>query len=154
MSNNINEIINGAAPFDGQTIRFKCLNVKKAITEARDKKLQEAKENQKSHADLFRKDYYLKSFWYRFKLKRGWVKDVDKMSDKDVIDAYKNDISCLSTFKEVGRLIHLWYEDKDAINYKKDLERLCDELISTCDAMKSDDIWLASNTWNRLNEKI
>lgn len=154
MSNNINEIINGAAPFDSQTIRFKCLNVKNAIAEAREKKLQDAKENQKSHADLYRKNYYMKSFWYRFKLKWGWVEDVNKMSDKDVIVAYKDDICCLSKLKQVFRLTYLWYEDEDALNYKKDLERLCDELISTCDAMKSDDIWLASNTWNRLNEKI
>lgn len=151
---NINEIINGAAQFDGQTIRFKCLNIKKSIAEAREKKLKEAKENQKSHADLFRKDYYLKSFEYRFKLKWGWVKDVDKMSDKDVINAYRDDILCTSTYRECRRLIDVLLEDEDALNYKKDLERLCDELILTTRDMKGDDIWLASNTWNRLNEKI
>lgn len=150
----INQLINGVALFDKQVIKKKCLKVKSTLKKVREKKLKEAKENQKSNADLFRTEYYQKSFWYRFKLKRGKVEDVNQMSDKDVITQYKNDIRCGSTYKEVGRLIDLWYEDKDAISYKRDTEKLCNELISVCDALKGDEIWISSQAWSKINENI
>jgi hypothetical protein len=150
----INQLINGVALFDKQVIKKKCLKVKATLKKVREKKLKEAKENQKSHADLFRKDYYLKSFWYRLRLKWGRIEDVNQMSDKDLITQYKNDIRSISTYKEVGRLIDLWYEDKEAISYKRDTEKLCDELVSVCDALKGDEIWISSQAWSKLNEKI
>jgi ABC-type glutathione transport system ATPase component len=72
----------------------------------------------------------------------------------DLITQYKNDIRSISTYKEVGRLIDLWYEDKEAISYKRDIEKLCDELVSVCDALKGDEIWISSQAWSKLNEKI
>jgi hypothetical protein len=87
-------------------------------------------------------------------LKWGRIEDVNQMSDKDLITQYKNDIRSISTYKEVGRLIDLWYEDKEAISYKRDIEKLCDELVSVCDALKGDEIWISSQAWSKLNEKI
>jgi len=148
----INQSINGIALFDKQVIKKKCLKVKAVLKKVRAAKLEKYYAEQKAKADTIREKYQ-KSFWYRFKLKREKVKDVNKMSNQDVIIMYSEAIR-RSNFGECLNLLEFVFGDEDIAAYKKDTEKLCNELISVCDALKGDEIWISSQAWSKLNEKI
>ena len=114
----INQLINGVALFDKSVIKEKCLQAKDAIANARAAKLEKFYAEQKVEADKIREKYQ-KSFWYRFNLKRGKVKDVNRLSNKDVIMTYKKDIRH-SNFGECLRLIDFAFGDEDIAAYKRD----------------------------------
>jgi hypothetical protein len=148
----INQLINGVALFDKSVIREKCLQARDAIANARAAKLEKFYAEQKVEADKIREKYQ-KSFWYRFKLKRGKIKDVNQLSNKDVIMTYKKDIRH-SNFGECLRLIDFAFGDEDIAAYKRDTMKLCNELLSVCDALKGDEIWISSQAWSKLNENF
>lgn len=148
----INQLINGVALFDKSIIKEKCLQVRDAIANARAAKLEKYYAEQKAKADTIREKYQ-KSFWYRFKLKREKVKDVNKLSNKDVIIMYREDIR-RSNFGECLNLLDFVFGDEDIAAYKRDTVKLCNELISVCDALKGDEIWISSQSWSKLNENI
>ena len=148
----INQLINGIALFDKQVIKKKCLKVKANLKKVRAAKLEKFYAEQKVEADKIREKYQ-KSFWYRFKLKRGKIKDVNQWSNKDVIMTYKKDIRH-SNFGECLRLIDFAFGDEEIAAYKRDTAKLCNELISVCDALKGDEIQISSQAWSKLNEKI
>jgi len=148
----INQLINGIALFDKQVIKKKCLKVKATLKKVRAAKLEKFYAKQKEKADTIREKYQ-KSFWYRFKLKRGKIKDVNQLSNKDMICEYREKIR-YSNFGECFDLIDLAFGDEDIAAYKRDTAKLCDELVSVCDALKGDEIWISSQAWSKLNEKI
>jgi hypothetical protein len=147
----INQLINGVALFDKSVIKEKCLQAKDAIANARAAKLEKYYAEQKVEADKIREKYQ-KSFWYRFKLKRGKVKDVNQLSNKGVVLMYKKDIRS-TDFGECLRLHDFAFGDEDIAAYKRDTVKLCNELLSVCDALKGDEIWISSQAWSKLNEK-
>jgi hypothetical protein len=149
---NTNQLINGVALFDKSVIKEKCLQARDAIANARAAKLEKFYAEQKVEADKIREKYQ-KSFWYRFKLKRGKVKDVNQLSNKDVMLMYKKDIRS-TDFGECLRLIDFPFGDEDIAAYKRDTMKLCNELLSVCDALKGDEIWISSQSWSKLNENI
>jgi len=149
---NNNQLIHGVALFDKAIIKEKCLQVKDAIAKSRAAKLEKFYAEQKVEADKIREKYQ-KSFWYRFKLKHGKVKDVNELSNQDVICDYRLDIG-RSNFRECSRLTDFAFGDQDIAAYKKDTAKLCNELISVCDALKGDEIWISSQSWSQLNENI
>lgn len=148
---NTNQLINGVALFDKSIIKEKCLHVRDAIANTRAAKLEKYYAEQKAKADTIREKYQ-KSFWYRFKLKREKVKDVNKMSNQDVIIMYREDIRRVD-YKECLRLTNFMFGDEDIAAYKRDTVKLCNELLSVCDALKGDEIWISSQAWSKLNEK-
>lgn len=148
---NTNQLINGVALFDKSIIKEKCLQVRDAIANARAAKLEKYYAEQKAKADTIREKYQ-KSFWYRFKLKREKVKDVNKLSNQDVIIMYREAIR-RSNFFECLNLLDFVFGDEDIAAYKRDTVKLCNELISVCDALKGDEIWISSQAWSKLNEK-
>lgn len=148
---NTNQLINGVALFDKSIIKEKCLHVRDAIANTRAAKLEKYYAVQKTKADTIREKYQ-KSFWYRFKLKREKVKDVNKLSNKDVIIMYREDIR-RSNFGECLNLTDFAFGDEDIAAYKRDTLKLCNELLSVCDALKGDEIWISSQSWSKLNEK-
>jgi anaerobic ribonucleoside-triphosphate reductase len=148
---NTNQLINGVALFDKSIIKEKCLQVRDAIANARAAKLEKFYAEQKVEADKIREKYQ-KSFWYRFKLKRGKAKDVNQLSNKDVVLMYKKDIRS-TDFGECLRLFDFAFGDEDIAAYKRDTMKLCNELLSVCDALKGDEIWISSQAWSKLNEK-
>ena len=149
---NNNQLIHGVALFDKAIIKEKCLQVKDAIAKARAAKLKKFYAEQKVEADKIREKYQ-KSFWYKFKLKRGKVKDVNELSNQDVICDYRLAIR-RSNFRECSRLTDFAFGDQDIAAYKRDTAKLCNELISVCDALKGDEIWISSQSWSQLNENI
>lgn len=148
----INQLINGVALFDKQVIKKKCIKVKNILKKVRAEKLKKYHAEQKKEADLIREKYQ-KSFWYRFKLKRGKVEDVNQMSNQDVIQKYRKDVR-INDYWEAYRLIDFVFGHEDITAYKKSTEKLCNELISVCDALKGDDIWVSSQAWSKINENI
>jgi hypothetical protein len=148
---NTNQLINGVALFDKSIVKEKCLQVRDAIANTRAAKLEKYYAEQKAKADTIREKYQ-KSLWHRFKLKREKVKDVNKLSNKDVIIMYREDIR-LVDYKECLRLTNFMFGDEDIAAYKRDTVKLCNELLSVCDALKGDEIWISSQAWSKLNEK-
>jgi hypothetical protein len=148
---NTNQLINGVALFDKSIIKEKCLHVRDAIANTRAAKLEKYYTAQKVEADLIREKYQ-KSFWYKFKLNRGKVDDVNELSNEDVIYDYRRDIR-RSNVKEFLRLTDFAFAPRSITTYKSDTVKLCNELLSVCDALKGDEIWISSQAWSKLNEK-
>jgi hypothetical protein len=65
---------------------------------------------------------------------------------------YREDIRRVD-YKECLRLTNFMFGDEDIAAYKRDTVKLCNELLSVCDALKGDEIWISSQAWSKLNEK-